>query len=273
MNRPVASGERKGWAIVTGASSGIGLAFTQELTRRGYSVLAVARRRERLEALATEMDGARHVEPLVADLLTEQGIASVVQRVKALGNVALLVNDAGIATGGDFSSASLDDELGEIRLNIDAVVRLTHEVLRIMVPKKCGAVINLASVVAFQAFPHFAVYAASKAFVLSFTESIAEEVKGAGVRVLAICPGAARTEMEMFSRNEGLLGKMPSLTPEQVVRSALRALENGRIVKVVGLFNEVLVFMNRFLPRAAVRWMMGAVAKPPPSQGESHGQS
>jgi len=263
MNQTVARGEGNGWAIVTGASSGIGLAFTRELSRCGYSVLAVARRRERLEALATELDGAGRVEPLVADLLTEQGIASVVQRMKALGNVALLVNDAGVATGGDFSGASLDDELGEIRLNIDAVVRLTHEALRIMVPQKCGAVINLASVVAFQPFPHFAVYAASKAFVLSFTESIANEVKGAGVRVLAICPGAAKTEMEMFSHNAGLLGKMPSLTPEQVVKSALKALDNRRVVKIVGLFNAVLVFMNRFLPRATVRWMMGAVAKPP----------
>jgi len=264
MNQPVDRGKGKGWAVVTGASAGIGLAFTRELSRRGYSVLAVARRRERLEALATETDGAGHVEPLVADLLTEQGIASVIQRMDSLRDVTLVVNDAGIATSGDFLGAVPGDAIKAIRLNVDAVVKLTHEALRMMVPTGHGAVINLASVVAFQPFPHFAIYAATKAFVLSFTEAIAQEVKANGVRVLALCPGAARTEMEMFSRNEGLLGKMPSLTPEQVVTSALRALDKRRVIKVVGLFNQALVFMNRFMPRAAVRWMMGAVAKPPP---------
>jgi short-subunit dehydrogenase len=263
MNQTVARGEGKGWAIVTGASSGIGLAFTRELTRRGYSVLAVARRRERLKALAAETDGAGHIEPLAADLLTEQGIMSVIQRMDSLRDITLLVNNAGIATGGDFWSSTLDSSTNTIRLNIDAVVKLTREALRVMVPKRRGAVINLASVVAFLPLPHFAIYAATKAFVLSFTEAIAEEVKPTGVRVVALCPGAARTEMQMFSRNEGLLGRMPSLTPEEVVKSALGTLENRRIVKIVGLFNDVLVFMNRFLPRAAVRWMMGAVAKPP----------
>src|SRR5262249_28846798 len=128
-----------------------------------------------------------------------------------------------IATAGNFLSAGLDEEIGLIRLNVDAVVRLTHEVLREMVRRGRGAVINLASVVAFQPFPHFAVYAASKAFVLSFTEALAEEVKGTGVQILALCPGAARTEIDVFAHNEGLLGSLPSLTPEEIVRTALRA--------------------------------------------------
>jgi short-subunit dehydrogenase len=264
MNESAEHDQGKRWAIVTGASSGIGLAFARELSLRGHSVLALARRRERLEALAKETGRGRgHVEPLVADLLTEQGLASVIQRIASLNNIALLINNAGIATGGNFLSAPVDGAIKASRLNIDAVVRLTHEVLRVMIPKGRGAVINVASVVAFQPFPHFAVYAASKAFVLSFTEAVAEEVKNTGVRVMALCPGAARTEMEMFSHNEGLLGKLPSLTPEQVVKSALRALDNSRVVKIVGLFNALLVFMNRFMPRAAVRWMMGTVAQPP----------
>src|SRR5437879_796694 len=100
-----------------------------------------------------------------------------------------------------------DDELAAIRLNVDVVVKLTHEALGSMVRRRRGAVINLASVVAFQPFPHFAVYAASKSFVLSFTEAVAEEVRGTGVRVLALCPGAAKTEMSMFSQNKGLLGR------------------------------------------------------------------
>ena len=264
MNDSGEHDQEKRWAIVTGASSGIGLAFARELSLRGHSVLAVARRRERLEALAKETGKGRgHVEPLVADLLTEQGLASVIQRIASLDNMALLINNAGIAPGGNFSGAPVDGTMKATRLNIDAVVRLTHEVLCVMISKGHGAVINVASVVAFQPFPHFAVYAASKAFVLSFTEAVAEEVKNTGVRVMALCPGAARTEMEMFSHNEGLLGKLPSLTPEQVVKSALRALDNWRVVKIVGLFNALLVFMNRFMPRAAVRWMMGTVTRPP----------
>jgi len=131
-----------------------------------------------------------------------------------------------------------------------------------MVRRRRGAVINLASVVAFQPFPHFAVYAASKSFVLSFTEAVAEEVRGTGVRVLALCPGAAKTEMSMFSQNKGLLGRLPSLTPEEVVRTGLRALEDGRVVKVVGRLNGLLVFTNRLMPRVAMRRAMGMIARP-----------
>jgi short-subunit dehydrogenase len=135
-----------------------------------------------------------------------------------------------------------------------------------MLPRKRGAIINLASVVAFQPFPHFAVYAASKAFVLSFTEALAEELKGSGVRIMALCPGAAKTEMSVFSRNEGLLGKLPSLSPDQIVKTALRGIEGGSVVKIVGWLNRMLVFVNRFVPRTTVRWMMGKITKAPSRQ-------
>jgi uncharacterized protein len=253
-----------GWAIVTGASSGIGLAFARELARRGHRTLAVARRRDRLETLAEEAaKQGGSVLPLAADLGTAEGLASVVERMVGLGAIDLLVNNAGIATSGDFQRSSLEHELSAIRLNIDGVVTLTHAVLGEMLRRRSGAIINVASVVAFQPFPHFAVYAASKAFVLSFSEALAEEVKGSGVRILALCPGAAKTEMSVFSQNEGLLGKLPSLSADEIVRTALRALEGGRVVKIVGWLNGMLVFLNRFMPRAAVRWMMGVSTKPP----------
>jgi short-subunit dehydrogenase len=259
---------KKDWAVVTGASSGIGLAFARELARRGYPVLAVARRRERLDGLARE--AAEHgglVEPLVADLKTEDGLASLARRITELGSIALLVNNAGVATSGDFKSASLEEELGAIRLNVVALVTLTHHVLSEMTRRGRGAVINVASVVAFQPFPHFAVYAATKAFVLSFTEALAEEVKGTGVRIVALCPGAARTEIEVFSRNEGLLGRLPSLTPEEIVEAGLRALNDGSVVEVVGWLNWMSTFMIRFMPRRAVRWLMGVSVKPPRGAG------
>ena len=240
------------------------MAFAQELARRGHRVLAVARRRDRLEALAqqvTEQGGT--VVPLVAYLRTAAGLALVVERMVGLGTIDLLVNNAGIATFGDFQCCSLEQELDAIRLNVDAVVTLTRAVLGEMLRRRNGAIINVASVVAFQPFPHFAVYAASKAFVLSFSEALAEELEDSGVRILALCPGAAKTEMSVFSHNEGLLGKLPSLSADEIVRSALHALESGRVVRIVGWLNGMLVFLNRFLPRAAVRWMIGVSAKPP----------
>jgi uncharacterized protein len=194
------SSERLGWAVVTGASSGIGRALARELAQRGYRVLAVARRRDRLEALAREMGAQRRlVEPLVADLKTTDGLASVARRIAELGSIDILINNAGIVTAGDFAGAALDEELGSIRLNVDAVVTLTRAVLPVMVRARRGAIVNVASVVAFQPFPHFAVYAATKAFVLSFTEAVAEELRGSGIHVLALCPGAARTEIEAQS--------------------------------------------------------------------------
>jgi len=202
------------------------------------------------------------IEAFAADLMTREGITSVIRRVEELGPIELLVNNAGVATAGDFLGLSLDEEIGAVRLNVDAVLRLTHEVLRGMVRARGGAVINLASVVGFQPFPHFAVYAACKAFVLSFTEALAEEVKGTGVRVLALCPGSVRTEMDVFAHNDGLLGKLPSLTAEQVVKTGLQALEHGRVVKVVGRLNQFLPLVGRLMPRVAIRRLMGAIVQP-----------
>ena len=257
----------KGWAIVTGASSGIGLEFARQLSRRGYPVLAIARRRERLEALtkeAAEYDG--RIESLSADLATEQGLALVSRRLDELGEIELLVNNAGVANAGDFVGAPLEREIGEIKLNVEAVVKLTQRVVGPMVKRRHGAIINLASVVGFQPFPHFAVYAATKAFVISFTEALAEELKGTGVRALVLCPGSVRTEMDVFAHNAGLLGRLPSLAAEEVVNTGLRALENGRVVKVVGLLNHFLPFIGRVMPRQTMRWLMGISVKPSRTQ-------
>ena len=251
-----------GLALVTGASSGIGAEFARELAERGHPVLAVARRRDRLEALSNEAAswGGR-IEPLVADLASERGLALVTRRIEELGDLELLVNNAGTVNAGDFIGTSSDRLSGEIRVNVDAVVGLTRTALQGMVPRRRGAIINMASVVGFQPFPHFAVYAATKAFVLSFSEALAEELEGTGVRVLALCPGSVATEMDVFAHNEGLLGRLPSLTAKHVVKTGLNALDNGRVVKIVGSFNQLLPFMGRFMPRLALRKLMGMSVK------------
>jgi short-subunit dehydrogenase len=179
-----------------------------------------------------------------------------------LGEIELLINNAGVATAGDFVGASPNHVIREIRVNVEAVVQLTQHVLGPMVKRRGGAIINVASVVGFQPLPHFAVYAATKAFVLSFTEALAEELRGTGVRILALCPGSVRTEIDVFAHNEGLLGKLPSLTTQQVVKTGLRALNHGRVVKVVGSLNRFLPFMDRLMPRKTVRWLMGMSVKP-----------
>lgn len=253
-----------GYALVTGASSGIGRAFALELAGRGYSVLAVARRGERLQALAKEAavrDGT--IEPIVADLQTDAGVAVVMQCIEEIGGIDLLVNNAGIAVGGDFVITEPGEQTAMIRLNIEALVNVTHSVLKGMLERKHGAILNLASVLAFQPLPHFAVYAASKAFVLSFTEALSEEVKGTGVHVLALCPGAVRTEIDLFAHNPGLLGRLPSLTAEQVVKAGMRALHRGVVVRVVGGLNRFLPLFSRLIPRRVVRWLMGTIASPP----------
>ena len=251
-----------GWAVVTGASSGIGLEFARVLARRGQAVVAVARRLSRLQELAKEASAAGgRIEPLAADLATEEGVQSVAQRMLQLGTVELLINDAGIASGRDFAAASLDQEVGAVRVNIEAVLKLTHAALQTMVPRRRGGIINLASVVAFQPFPHFAVYAASKAFVLSFTEALAEELRGTGVRVLALCPGSVTTEMDLFAHNKGLLGRLPSLSAEQVVKAGFEGLANRRVVRVVGGLNRSLPLLDRMMPRFLTRRLMGASVK------------
>jgi short-subunit dehydrogenase len=194
MKQPTAGGERAGWAVVTGASSGLGREFALALAERGQPVLAVARRRERLCALADDAAarGGR-IEWLSADLSTAAGVEALLARTAPL-DVELLVNNAGVATYGPFSSTPLERELELVRVNIEAIVALTRGLLPPMLARGRGGVISVASQMAFQPMPYFAAYAASKAFVLSFSEALAEELRGTGVRVTAVAPGFVGTE-------------------------------------------------------------------------------
>jgi short-subunit dehydrogenase len=254
-------------ALVTGASSGIGNAFATELAARGYDLVVVARDGERLKQLATALSQAHgtDVEVLRADLLVADDVASVERRLSATGApdsehdgrpVDLLVNNAGFGTGGNFHELPLDAEIDQIELNVVAVVRLTHAALGAMVARRAGSVINVASIGAFQPSPKVATYSATKAFVLSFTEAVHEELAGTGVKVMALCPGFTRTE---FQDRAGLHGSaMPNFvwqSAEQVVAAALRDLEHGRALCVPGPLNKATASFTRVLPRVAVRKM------------------
>jgi short-subunit dehydrogenase len=255
-----------GWAVVTGASSGLGREFALALTARGHPVLAVARRGERLRALADKV-GPRggQLEPLVADLSTGGGIEVLLARAASLP-VELLVNNAGVAAYGPFSSIPAERELELVRLNVEAIVVLTRGLLPTMLERGRGGVINVASQMAFQPMPYFAAYAASKAFVLSFSEALAEELRGTGVRVTTIAPGFISTEFAQVAGSLEPERRFPHLQPRRVVESALRAHDRGRTVKVVGALYSFLTFAGRFAPRAVLRRMMGRALRPTPTR-------
>ena len=253
----------RNWAVVTGASSGIGREFALQLAQLGHSVLLVARRLPELERVAAEIAsrGGR-AEVLVADLVTPGGVDSVIRRASNLGEVELLVNNAGFGNYGPFLSQPIARELDEIALNIGALVALTRALLPPMVARGRGQIINVASVLSFMPTPYLATYGATKAFVLNFSEALADELRGSGVRVLAACPGPARTEFARVAGSEVAWENLPALAPEAVARVSVAAARSRRSVRVVGLLWALLAFIVRITPRFAMRRIMGRVLRP-----------
>jgi uncharacterized protein len=257
------TGPTKPWAVVTGASSGIGREFALALAVRGTPVLAVARDGERLRALADEV--ARQggeLETLGADLSRPEGVESVLAAA-AGREVELLVNNAGAASYGPFVTLAPERERELVRLNIEAVVALTHGLLPAMLERGRGGVINVASIVAFQPMPYFATYAAGKAFVLSFSEALVEELRGSGVRVTVVAPGVTRTGFSDVAGSHYPERRFPHLEAQRVVKAALRAHDHRHAVKVVGAFYVFLTIADRFAPRFVVRRLMRVLWRPP----------
>lgn len=259
-----------GWAIVTGASGGMGAAFTKSLAKRGYSVLAVARRVEPLARMAEELTkGGARIEMLAADLASAEGVKAVVDRAHSLGDIELLVNNAGVSTSGHFLDQSAEREIRSIRVNVEALYTLTREIVPGMVERKRGGILNVASIVAFQAIPYWTTYAATKAFVLSFGEGLAYELRETGVRVVTVCPGFTRTGLYTDSGVPGRAGRLlPFATPEQVVGVALAAYDAGRVVRVVGVTNRLLALSGALTPRFILRWLMAKMFAPTVSGSE-----
>jgi short-subunit dehydrogenase len=265
------SQSKRQWAVVTGASGGIGRAFALELAQKGHPVLLVARRRDELGRLAAEIvERGGRAEVAAADLTTPEGVALVVEAAAALGEVEVLVNNAGFGTYGPFLEQSAAREHDEVSLNIGALVALTRALLPQMVARGNGQIINVASILSFMPTPYFAVYGATKAFVLHFTEALAFELRGTGVRVHAASPGSVDTGFAGASGSEAAMGRFPALNAEMVARTALRAAASGRVVRVIGWIYTLLAVAVRFTPRFLMRRIMGAMFKPAPQSDARH---
>jgi uncharacterized protein len=243
-------------ALVTGASSGIGAAVATELASRGYPLILVARREERLRTLATELSSEHgtDAEVITADLGEESERARLEDEVRDRGrSVEVLVNNAGFGHQADFARSPSERMVEMVRVNVEAVVDLTSRFLASMVERGRGSVINVASTAAFQPMPGSAVYAASKSFVLSFSEAIRTELRGTGVTVTAVCPGPVRTEFGEQGGFGGADERIPAalwLSAEKVARDALAAVERGDRVSVPGPHNRIAALWGQHLPRS-----------------------
>ncbi|MFZ9629218.1 MAG: SDR family NAD(P)-dependent oxidoreductase [Ilumatobacteraceae bacterium] len=247
-------------ALVTGASSGIGESMARLLGGAGIPTVVVARRADRLEQLAAAHPS---IEVLVADLTTDVGVKAVEQAIADRG-FDLVVNNAGFGTSGSFHTLDPDRLDREVALNVRALTRLSHAALRTMVPRGTGHLLNVSSVASFQPAPDLAVYAATKAYVTSLTESLHEEVRGTGVRVTALCPGLTRTEFISVSNPSGRSATYPRfmwLDADEVAAAALADVARGRPLSVPGRLYRVLVSISSVTPRAVARRLSARVRR------------
>jgi uncharacterized protein len=245
-------------ALVTGASAGLGAEFARQLSKRGHRLVLAARRKDRLEVLAKELGDARAV---TIDLSKADAAAKLMADLEAHGEtVDLLVNNAGFGLIGRFAELDARRERQMIDLNIGTLADLCRAVAPGMIEQKSGGIINVASTAAFQPGPKMAVYFATKAFVLSLTEALHEELRPHGIHVTCLCPGPTRTEfgdVAGFGGN-GLFDRVAMESPE-VVKAGLRGLDRNKAVVVPGLVNKLTANSGRFAPRSVVRKIAGAI--------------
>jgi short-subunit dehydrogenase len=252
-------------ALVTGASVGIGRAFAVALAERGDDLVLVARDAARLEELAAELaaDHGIAADVLAADLLDDAGLAAVEARLADADHpVDLLVNNAGFGTYGRFAELDVAREVQEVELNVVALLRLTHAALGAMEARHAGAILNVASLAAYQPNPVSATYGATKAFVHSFTHAIREEARGSGVTVMLVCPGYTHTE---FHERAGLgattIPEFAWQSADTVVATALRDLDRGRSVSIPGVLNQTAAALSSASPAGITRRVAGVIVR------------
>jgi len=248
----------RGVTLITGASAGLGAEFARQLARTGEPLALAARRRDRMEELAKEIGGEVHV--FEADLATEGAAASLIAELAAEGlSVSTLVNNAGFGLAGRFAAQPGERQSEMIDLNVRALTELCRLVLPAMLERGSGAILNVASTAAFQPGPNMAVYYASKAYVLSFTEALHHELRDTPVRVTCLCPGPTESEFAEVANSHSPTLERMKVPAAPVVRAGLEGLAKGKAIVVPGLPNKITSQMSRLLPRAMMRRIIGRI--------------
>ncbi|XOV81154.1 MAG: SDR family NAD(P)-dependent oxidoreductase [Aestuariibacter sp.] len=251
--------------LITGASEGIGRCFAEEFAKHGHDLIQVARKAEKLKVLATELQINYQVKVSVypCDLTQADAIDSLYQQILADGGlVDILVNNAGVMCVDDFVYAEPNELERLLQLNIQALVNMTRTFLPDMVLRESGKVVNIGSVASFIPTPKFAVYGASKAFVLSFSEALSEEVKEIGVAIHCVCPGFTHTQMLMAGKGlETIIPQFLKVPPESLVRDAYKAIMKGETLYVDKFHNKLLVQWAQLYPRWLVRGVSGFLSR------------
>ena len=252
------SGDPNAYALVTGASRGLGAAFARAFAAQGRNLILSARSLASLQAVRDQLPPSRgDVICLAADLRSGGAQALAAEVFERGLTVDLLINNAGLGSGGRFVNLTVERELEEVEVNIAALVALTHAFVPAMCRSRSGAVVQVASTAGFQPVPYMATYAGTKAFVLSFSQALREELRETGVHVMALCPGPIRTE---FFSTAGIRPRGgPMQSPEAVVELALQGLRERRGVVVCGLQNRMMVAAERWLPRQTLTRLVGRV--------------
>jgi short-subunit dehydrogenase len=245
-------------ALITGASSGLGVTFARKLAQAGHDVTLVARRQERLAEIAAELmrDYPIRAESLVADLATDDGIAAVVKYINSAPDLEILVNNAGFGTKGLFFDADISGQEQMHRVHVIATMRLSHAALRKMVPQRKGVLINVSSVAAFSIAAGGVSYGATKAWMNAFTEGLDAELRAVGspVKVQALCPGFTITEFhDTLGMDRSLVPRWLWLPADRVVETSLRALQTGKVIVVTGWQYRLFVKILWLLPGRLVR--------------------
>ena len=254
-----------GTALITGASAGIGKELARVFAAEGHDVVLVARRQPELQALVAELETKHGIQarPLVCDLTSERALGELVADVGGQ-ELDYLVNNAGFGTVGPFAELDAQREAAMVTLHVAAVLRLTRAVLPGMIARRKGRILNVGSTAGFQPGPYMATYYATKAFVNSFSEALAYEVRGTGVSVTVSCPGPTTTEFGALSGiDRSPLFRLRKATAASVAREAYRAMQRGRPMIVHGLQNRMLALSSRFSPRALVRLLTSYLNRPP----------
>ena len=254
------------WALVTGASAGIGVALAEELARGGTNLVLTARRRERLEELAQKLAAAHKIQTKIfaADLAQADAPEKIFQFTKDQGiEIALLINNAGFGVYGEFPTVETRRLTDMVQVNCAAVVHLTRLYLPEMVTRKHGDVLIVASTASFQSVPYISTYAATKAFDLLFAEGLAEEMKPHGVRVCALCPGSTESEFaEVAGQTHIAATRANRETADKVARTGLRALAAGKSYVISGLGNYLGVLGQRLVSRRMVARIAARMFRP-----------